>query len=76
MKVYTVRYDNLRDAVSIEYTDEFLTKDAETHIKVAQASLALFQKMNKLLANAVNKEAEKEAEKEASKLVKSLIQRI
>jgi hypothetical protein len=72
MKVYTVRYDNLRDAVSIEYTDEFLTKDAETHIKVAQASLALFQKMNKLLANAVNKEAEKEA----SKLVTSLIQRI
>ncbi len=72
MKVYTVRYDNLRDAVSIEYTDEFLSKDAETHIKVAQASLALFQKMNKLLANAVNKEAEKEA----SKLVTSLIQRI
>lgn len=72
MKVYTVRYDNLRDAVSIEYTDEFLSKDAETHIKVAQASLALFQKMNKLLANAVNKETEKEA----SKLVTSLIQRI
>ena len=72
MKVYTVRYDNLRDAVSIEYTDEFLSKDAETHIKVAQASLALFQKMNKLLANAVNKETEKEA----SKLVTSLIKRI
>ena len=72
MKVYTVRYDNLRDAVSIEYTDEFLSKDAETHIKVAQASLALFQKMNKLLANAVNKEAEKEA----SKLITSLIKRI
>ena len=72
MKVYTVRYDNLRDAVLIEYTDEFLSKDAETHIKVAQASLALFQKMNKLLANAVNKEAEKEA----SKLITSLIQRI